>query len=103
MQQLLVYFQFESLMQLVSLICSAFKDVFKASIAEKRTTSNPSNQTNPSNPVNPPNPVNPTDEESDFYQVFEALEDALDDKRKTPDCLKEVLSLFNVSRYCNYK
>jgi hypothetical protein len=95
-------------MQLICMICSSFKKVFKSSISELRSESRSTNpqhgltnpeagSTNPqhglTNPqtgsTNPANPARP-----DLDPVFESLEDDFDDKRKNPETLKEVKSVF---------
>ncbi len=72
-------------MQLICMICSSFKEVFKSSISELRSESGSANpQTGSTNPANTARP--------DLDPVFESLEDDFDDKRKNPESLKEVKS-----------
>ena len=76
-------------MQLISLVCSSMKDVFKATIAEMRSTRH-------SNPVEPTNPVNSriegSDPKPDSDQTFESFYDEIndDDQRRHLDSLREV-------------
>ena len=87
------FFQFESLMQLISLVCSSMKDVFKATIAEMRSTNH---STNPANPVDPVNPrIDASDPKPDPDQTFESFYDEIhDDRRKCSETLREVGTKF---------
>ncbi len=87
-------------MQLICLVCSSFKKVFKASITDLRTPPTPSTAA--------PSTTSATSTASGTMgstarttsaeavvgirkDLDEVFEDELDDKRKTPDSLKEVL------------
>jgi hypothetical protein len=89
-------FQFESLMQLICLVCSSFKKVFKASITDLRTPPTPSTAapTTTSATSTMGSTARTTSAEAAIgirKDLDEVFEDELDDKRKTPDSLKEVL------------
>lgn len=98
LKYLIYNFQFESLMQLICLVCSSFKKVFKASITDLRTpptTTSPTTTTTSTTAsgINDSTARTTSTEAAlgirkDLDQVFE---DELDDKRQTPDSLKEVV------------